>query len=457
MRKSTKNHTAPARLSALEIGMDVGAAAAVRAVGTEPSRNGDGRHTAQAPAAATPRPKRQRRPQRSKPPPTPRRVTAPQDSAPAPRGTRCVPSGLAAGIAQVREAQRCDEVEIGYEGFVPDDAHKTASYKEVAEHVKGIRWLVQDWIPYGLMSGVIGMAKAGKSSWVLGALVLPIITGTPFPFLEFGPRLSGPRKVLWCDTEGMMGAIVQKLIEWGVSDEHRDNLLTPYLDPRDYFSRVDLEDPGDVQRIKDVISQYKTPLMVVDSYRGAHKRDENSSQTDLVLRNVVEIAQETKVAPHVIHHTGKLKDGEDLNADNARGSNTFLAAVRSLVGVEDLSPRSDKPPRNPWRRVRVLLQSFAPNTAPHGFRFKADGIEFGASPERPRKETRKEGAKEWLQLRLAPDRWYESAEILGDALRFGFSANAVQRAREELGITTAAGNVRSRAGDGKYEWRLPAP
>jgi len=104
----------------------------------------------------------------------------------------------------------------------------------------------------------------------------------------------------------------------------------------------------------------------------------------------------------------------------------------------------------------MLGENLGLSPAPFGFRFAGAGLEFGDSPERPRRETERDKAQAWLLQNMKPGEWYPSHELLEGARQFGLTPNAIQRARENLGITQAAGAIR-RNDDKTYEWMLPIP
>jgi hypothetical protein len=81
-------------------------------------------------------------------------------------------------------------------------------------------------------------------------------------------------------------------------------------------------------------------------------------------------------------------------------------------------------------------------------------LEFGSAPEKQRKETVRDEAEDWLREHMTPGKWYRAGEILDDAKQFGFSPNAIQRAREALGIVKPR-HVRKVAK--LWEWQLPVP
>jgi hypothetical protein len=84
-------------------------------------------------------------------------------------------------------------------------------------------------------------------------------------------------------------------------------------------------------------------------------------------------------------------------------------------------------------------------------------LEFGEAPTKPDKDTQKAKAAAWLRDYLGDGEWHLRNEVVADAEQFDFKPGAIQRAREELGITQDTGCVRKRPTDNLYEWRLPKP
>ena len=335
---------------------------------------------------------------------------------------------------------RPDEVVIGTANYAEDSEDESASWEDVAKVVDGTTWLVPQWIPYGMLSATIAQPKIGKSGWVLGALVRPLILGGPWFNSSPGP---GEAYVVWCDTEGSVGINIERARKWELP---LDRIRVPF--PDDLFRRIDIDNPQHIERILEVVCRYKARLVVVDSFRGAHGGDENNSRIARGLQNLAGVAEKTRAAVHIIHHTGKLSEEAELNANSGRGSNAFLAMVRCLIGIDVPDPES------PWRRVRMLGENFGTAPPPVGFRFTETGLDFGSAPERPRKDTKKQSAEDWLRSYMEPGRWYSSAEIDRVAVRFGFSGNAVQRAKESIGIVQPKYVRRVKGG---WESMLPAP
>ena len=327
-----------------------------------------------------------------------------------------------------------DDVAIGTES---DDLIRTASMADVAKIVKGIRWLVQDWIPFGMVTQVVAEPGIGKSAFVLDGLARPIICGTDWFTHAKGPN--EPGCVVWCDTEGSSAINVQRIKDWGLP---ADRIKVPFDD--DPLRPVNLTDAEHLERIESVINQYETRLAVIDSLRGSHDGDENSSRVGQVLQRLSGIAERTGAAIVVVHHTRKLQVDEEITANSSRGSNAIQAMVRSQIAI-------DKPAGGDWCRVQVLKENLGIKPRPIGFRISSDGLEFGEAPQRPRRETKREQAQDWLKENMEPGRWYQAAKLLA---RAEFTETALRRARNKLGITKPDCVRKTKRG---WEWMLPVP
>ena len=167
-----------------------------------------------------------------------------------------------------------------------------------------------------------------------------------------------------------------------------------------------------------------------------------------MLQSLGGIAERTKAAIVIVHHTRKLSFDEELSANSSRGSNAILAMVRSQLGIDRPDKDSD------WCRLQMLKENLGLRPRPVGFRISSKGLEFGEAPQKPKKETQQDRAKDWLHEHMEPGKWYPAGELLDDAKQFGYSTNAVQRAREELGITKPT-NVRKKGTT--WQWRFPDP
>lgn len=153
-----------------------------------------------------------------------------------------------------------DPVEIGSAKYTPADEDDTASWEDVAAIVKGIRWLVPNLVPAGMLTGIVAPPKVGKSSFVLGALVRPVLLGERWFNGRPGPQ---PGHVVFCDTERSAAVNIQRAKAWGLP---LDPIKVPF--PDDPLRPISLEDPEHIARIQAVVCRYKARLVVVDSFRG---------------------------------------------------------------------------------------------------------------------------------------------------------------------------------------------
>ncbi len=338
----------------------------------------------------------------------------------------------------LRGAYATDTVEIKSDQYTPGEEDATASWVNVQKIVKGIRWQAREYLPYGMLIGVIAEPKKGKSALALGGVVRAITTGCGW----FGMPGPEPGNVVWVDTERRAAINLDRAVKWGLP---LDRIKTHFLDGP--LKVIDIANDEHINRIFDVVCRYKARLVAVDSFRGAYDGNENDSTIGPKLQKLAMIAEQTNTSVLVIHHTKKIGLDEEMTANSGRGSNAFLAMVVCQWAIDQPDPDSD------WRRLRVLGENLGIAPPPIGFRISDTGVEFGLAPERLRKETTKDKAGDFLKDHMKPGKWYPCAELLEDAKQFGFSVNAIQRAREELGIVKPAGNVRKVGKN--WEWKRP--
>ncbi len=297
----------------------------------------------------------------------------------------------------------------------------TLTMADAARIIDGTSWLWRRWIVFGMLNQTIAEPKVGKSAMLLGGVVRSIVTGCDWPD---GAKGSGkPRPVLWCDTERSMAISVERIRNWKLP---ADLILTPFAD--DLLRPIDLENEQHQRRIEFLITKRSIPLVVIDALRSGHKQDENTSRMANVLQPLADIAQRTKTAIMIVHHTGKLKDGAELSANSGRGTNAILALIRSQICVDRPDPKSK------WARMRIDGDNLGNCPQPIGFRISNDGVQFGPAPERPRRLTEADKAKAFVCEYLKPGVWKESKELEEAAHQQGFSKTTLHRAKTELGI-----------------------
>ena len=345
-----------------------------------------------------------------------------------------------------RRGPGTDDIEIGSDDLDEDDELGTVlTMADLIKQLDGIRFLVKDWIPFAMLSVVIAPPGMGKSLFVLYGLVRAIITGSKWFNGMKGP--TNPGHVIWCDTEGSGGITGSRVTDWKLPAER---ILL--LDKADPFKSVDIQNLADIERLEALVNRYKTKLVVIDSLRGSHGGDENNSSIVKVMQNLSRLAERTKAAVVLVHHTRKLGDGEEISADSCRGSNGIVAMARSLIGIDKPDPGSD------WVRLQILKENLGIRPQPIGL-LVGPGMphpEFGPAPEKPRKEKPETGhdkAETWLRSRMEPGRWYPASDLKREGEALGFSATGtLQKARESLGIVKP--DCLRKNGKG-WEWMLP--
>jgi hypothetical protein len=330
-----------------------------------------------------------------------------------------------------------DEIAIG--GDQGEETAEAGSMADVSLLIAGVKYLVREWVPFGMVTMLVGEPGAGKSAFALCALVGPIITRLEWFNGMIGPAEAGD--VLWCDTEGTAAITVQRIKNWGLPAER---IKVPF--PDDPLLSVNLACDEHLARIEAVIGKHQIKLVVIDSLRGAHDGDENNSRVAAVLQQLAKIAERTQAAIVVIHHTRKLAPDEDITANASRGSNALVGMVRTQLGIDRPDPRSA------FNRLRMLKENLGLKPKPVGFRIGDTGLEFGEAPQRPKKETQEGNAREWLKQNMEPGKWYWAAKLTKNAEDDGFAETALRRARNELGIVKPH-NVKKTAKG--WTWRRP--
>ena len=339
-----------------------------------------------------------------------------------------------------------DDVVIGSVPAVPGKTTgdvQAGSMVDIMKKVDGIRYLVRGWVPFGMLTMLLAPPGFGKSAFALYGLVRTIVTGGLLWFNGMkGP--SKPGNVLWCDTEGSSAITVQRIRDWGLSPER---ILVPFED--DPLMPINLTSFEHLERIEALIDRHHIKLVVIDSLRGAHGGDENSSQVAQVLQSLATIAERTKAAIVIVHHTRKMAIDEEMHADLSRGSNAIVAMVRSQLGIDRPDKGSD------WCCLQMLKENLGLKPRPVGFRISDKGLEFGAAPEKPRKKTDKDIAADWLQRRMRRGKVYKAFDLLAEAKEQGYAERTVRKAATER-LKIVPQPVRKKGKVVEWTWELPA-
>lgn len=310
-------------------------------------------------------------------------------------------------------------------------------------YISKIKYLVPGWIPYGMLTIVMGESGMGKSTFVLYSIVNSVVTGEKWFTGAGGPK---PSKVLWCDTESSTGLNLGRLEEWGRTTK---GIITPF---KDELKPICLDDPEHLELMERLVVQEKIKLVVIDALANATSIPENDARIAKPLYAVSSIGEKTGAAILVNLHNRKPSalshSYEEMTIHSIRGSSAIVGTSRCVIGID--RPDSTQPD---WVKIYVIKQNIAAKPAPIGMHWLNPGIEFGPAPQVRRKVTESDTAKDWLREKMVPGKTYKSSVFIQEALRSGIAKRTLQRAAKELGIKTIA--VHKNGKIAYHNWVLP--
>jgi len=135
------------------------------------------------------------------------------------------PSSLSACLAKLTSGT--DAVNIGSpdsDSTFHGEVIEGATMADVAKLVDGVRYLVRGWIPFAMVTGIVGEPGKGKSAfalWVARTIVMALrwFTGAKGP--------AKPSYVIWVSTESDMAITLQRIRDWGIPV---DRIILPFKD-----------------------------------------------------------------------------------------------------------------------------------------------------------------------------------------------------------------------------------
>ena len=230
---------------------------------------------------------------------------------------------------------------------------------------------------------------------------------------------------MWCDTEASQAILSHRVKAWNL--RFPEYILMPGDDP---LQEMRIDEPGAFDQLEMLIEHEGITLVVIDSLRGSHRMDENSSDLVNMLSRLAGIARNANIAILVVHHLRKKSAMESANVtmDRIRGSSAISAMCRVIFCLEPVDFGSMKA-----IRMKQIKNNLALLPEPLGVDISESGCAFGESPEEPRKETLTDKAIEFLRVELKgnPRR---AAKLIEDAELMGISKATLYRAKEKLNI-----------------------
>lgn len=299
-------------------------------------------------------------------------------------------------------------------------------------------WDWQNWLPRGHLVIVSSASGEGKSAIMLRVAAC-YLRGDSLPD---GQTFCGSQGlVLWGECEAAQAINLGRAQDWNLPYQR---ILTPFGGD-DVLQDPQLDLP-EHQRV--IASHFRSPdvkLLIVDSLRGAHSGDENSSETIGVTKFLAELARDTGKPVLLSHHLRKRgqMDGDVITLDQLRGSSAIAQLARIIWGID-----APDPTHKETKRLSVIKSNLARFPTPLGFEIDQSGVRFVAAPEPPKEDTLTDRAADLLELLLAEGA-KPATKIEEEFKQAGISMAAANRAKKKLGVIAVKPG-------GVWHWSYPA-
>lgn len=313
----------------------------------------------------------------------------------------------------------------------------TATVVELSAAVGEIDWLWEKWLPIGFVTILAGEPGVGKSAVAL-RLAQSITEMMPWPDGQKAGDTYG--HVLWCDTEASQAILNHRIKTWNL--RFPEYIFLPGSDP---LVEMRLDDPDSFRQMRMIVAAKSISLVVIDSLRGSHRLDENSSELIEILSDLACMARDYECAVLVIHHLRKRSAMEPatVTIDRIRGSSAISAMARVIFCMETVEDRGEQK-----LRMRQIKNNLALMPEPLGVEITEHGVFFGEAPEEPRVETVMERAMEFLRAMLQSGA-KKASEIIEEAELAGISKPTLYRAKEKAKV------ISIRDSKGYWVWSFP--
>lgn len=316
------------------------------------------------------------------------------------------------------------------------ESDKITTWEDMAESIGPIVWDWPLWMAQGILVILAGESGGGKSALALRVCGC-YLKGWPWP--DGTPFTGKTGAVLWCEAEAAQALNLSRAKAWGLPI---NKIYTPLADPLDDIN-LDAEAHRAALYQKAILPEVR--LIVVDSMRGMHRGDENSSDTMQTVKWLAMLARDTGKPVILTHHLRKrsMFDGDGVDLDRLRGSSGIVQPAR-LIWALDMPDPQDKS----TKRLHIIKSNLAKFPDPVGVTVGEAGVSFVDSPEKPRIETQVDKAIDLL-LNLLQRGPKAATEIEQEFDQAGISIPTMKRAKSKLGIVSGKNAT-------GWFWSLPA-
>ena len=302
-----------------------------------------------------------------------------------------------------------------------------STWSDLGEILGPLTWSWKGWLPDGMLTILAGEPGSGKSALAL-RLAATFTDGRDWP--DGSPYAGQTGSVLWVECEAAQAINLSRAQKW-IPPIQLDRLLGPLADP---MSMVHLDDPDGLRAVRKTSLRPDVRLIIVDSLRGAHRGDENSSETAGIVIWLAELARDSCKPVLVIHHVRKRstldEPGGVVTLDRLRGSSAIVQPARVVLALDSPDPSDPS-----LKRLSEIKNNLAEYPDPIGLEITATGLSFGLAPETPVFEKQMDRAIAFLRDLLV-DGPVLSMEALAAGKTAGFSDKTLNRAKSKIGITS---------------------
>lgn len=208
-----------------------------------------------------------------------------------------------------------------------------------------VQWAVDEFIPTGSLSLLVGRPKAGKSLVAIDLLASVAMGDT---FLD---RATAQGPCVYVPAEDALPLVRSRI--WTRITAERDAPI--YVVPADgsLEQSLRIDEGPSFMALAAVVEQFKPAVLVLDPLRELHRRKENDAdEMAEVLRPLRQLAHETDTAIVLIHHRNKYATDPSLAS---RGSSAIVGGVDQIITME-LSGEDEGGDLNPHRTLTIQVE-----------------------------------------------------------------------------------------------------
>ncbi|MGB8645623.1 MAG: DnaB-like helicase N-terminal domain-containing protein [Anaerolineae bacterium] len=311
-----------------------------------------------------------------------------------------------------------------------------ATWAELETQIGPTEWVWPRWLPRGHVTLAASEPGMGKSAIGLRLAACPL-RRDPLP--DGTPFAGETGLVLWVECESAQSINLERARSWGLP---LGNIITP---TGDALVDVRLDSPDHREAVSRSAHLDDVKFIVVDSLRGSHRGDENSSEVSEVVKWLAGLARDVNKPILLTHHLRKrgVFDSDGISLDRLRGSTAITQYARVVWSLDCPDPAAPEK-----RRLSVIKSNLGRFPAPLGLTISERGVEFGQAPEPPRDGTRSAQAADIL-LGLLQKGPVTADSVKKEIESAGLSWQAAVRAKDKLGVVSIKPG-------GIWHWSLPA-